>query len=52
MERSVVVLPQPEGPSRVKNIPFGTSKVTFWAALTAGPFWVLYSVFSDLTLST
>ena len=52
MERRVVVLPQPDGPSRVKNMPLGTSKQTSCAAFTGGPFWVLYSVFSERTLST
>src|SRR6476469_8886205 len=52
IERSVVVLPQPDGPSSVKNLPAGTSKVTSWAAFTAGPFWLWYSVFRPLTVST
>ena len=35
-DRSVVVLPQPEGPSRVKNWPSSTSKLTSSTAIT-GP---------------
>src|ERR1700754_4285992 len=35
MQRSVVVLPQPLGPSRVKNSPSGTSKLTWSTALNA-----------------
>src|SRR3979409_1651977 len=52
MERSVVVLPQTEGPSRVKNRPLSTSKATSMAAFTGGPCAVLYSVLSAPTLST
>src|SRR5258708_25014026 len=52
IERSVVVLPQPEGPSSVNSLPSGTSKVTSWAALTTVPRSPGYSVNNDLTLST
>src|SRR6202790_4032191 len=52
MERNVVVLPQPEGPSSVNSLPSGTSKLTSWAALTTVPRSPGYSVNSDLTLST
>ncbi len=44
IERSVVVLPQPEGPSSVKNSPSGTSNVTFCAAFTGWPSSFRYSV--------
>jgi hypothetical protein len=37
MERSVVVLPQPLGPSSVKSLPAGTSKDTSCAARTTCP---------------
>src|ERR1700716_2308423 len=52
IERKVVVLPQPEGPSSVNSLPSGTSKLTSWAALTTVPRSPGYSVNSDLTLST
>src|SRR5215469_17737041 len=52
IERSVVVLPQPEGPSSVNNLPSGTSKLTSCAARTGVPRSPGYSVDSDLTLST
>ena len=52
IERSVVVLPQPEGPSSVNSLPSGTSKLTSCAALTTVPRSPGYSVNSDLTLST
>src|ERR1700704_1952175 len=52
IERKVVVLPQPLGPSSVKNSPLGTSKQTFCAALTAWPSSLVYSVYSASTLST
>src|SRR5438445_7948042 len=52
MERSVVVLPQPLGPSSVKNFPSGTSNETSWVARTAWPRSPGYSVHSDLTIST
>src|SRR3979409_2684320 len=52
IERNVVVLPQPDGPSSVNSLPSGTSKVTSWAALTTVPRSPGYSVNSDLTLST
>src|SRR3954468_20645400 len=51
IERSVVVLPQPDGPSSVKSLPSGTSNVTFWAAFTTWPLSFGYSVKSALTLS-
>src|SRR5258708_27528551 len=52
IERRVVVLPQPDGPSTVNSFPSGTSNATFCAALTAAPRSLAYSVNSDLTLST
>src|SRR5258708_22058623 len=52
IERNVVVLPQPDGPSSVNSLPSGTSKLTSWAALTTVPRSPGYSVNSDLTLST
>src|SRR6266571_3637214 len=52
IERKVVVLPQPEGPSSVNSLPSGTSKETFCTALTASPRSLAYSVNSDRTLST
>src|SRR3954471_1523889 len=52
IERSVVVLPQPLGPSKVKSFPAGTSKVTSWAARTTLPRSSAYSVHNPLTFST
>src|SRR5262245_35752360 len=52
IERSVVVLPQPLGPSRVKSLPSGTSKLTSCAALTISPRSFGYSVLRPSTLST
>src|SRR5947208_732501 len=52
MERNVVVLPQPDGPSSVNSLPSGTSNETSCAALTTAPRSLAYSVFSDLILST
>src|SRR6266436_8800929 len=52
IERSVVVLPQPLGPSSVKSLPSGTSNETSWVARTAWPRSPGYSVHSDLTIST
>src|ERR1700730_18780864 len=52
IERKVVVLPQPDGPSKVNSLPSGTSNETFCAAFTAAPRSLAYSVNSDLTLST
>src|SRR5215468_6015680 len=52
MERSVVVFPQPLGPSSVKSLPSGTSNETSWVARTAWPRSPGYSVHSDLTVST
>src|SRR6186997_207060 len=51
IERSVVVLPQPEGPSSVNSCPSGTLKVTSWAAFTISPLSLGYSVNSPSTLS-
>src|SRR3990172_5720652 len=51
MERSVVVLPQPLGPSSVNNFPSGTSNVTSWAARTGSPCSLRYSAESALTFS-
>src|SRR5882762_643941 len=52
IERSVVVLPQPLGPSSVKSLPSGTANETSWVARTAWPRSPGYSVHSDLTIST
>src|SRR5215470_16111483 len=52
IERSVVVLPQPEGPSSVNSLPSGTSNDTSCAAFTTVPLSLAYSVKSDFTLST
>src|SRR3954468_3046408 len=52
IERSVVVLPQPLGPSSVKSFPAGTSKLTSWAARMTWPRSSLYSVQRPLTFST
>src|SRR5207245_10566380 len=52
IERSVVVLPHPEGPSSVNSLPSGTSNETFCTALTAPPPSLAYSVKRDRTLST
>src|SRR5436305_9717035 len=52
IERSVVVLPQPDGPSSVNSLPSGTSNETSCAALTTAPCSLAYSVNSDVTLST
>src|SRR6476620_163250 len=35
ISRSVVVLPQPEGPSREKNAPRGMSRVRFFTAIAS-----------------
>src|SRR5512132_3746989 len=51
IERSVVVLPHPDGPSSVKSLPSGTVKVTSWAARTISPRSLGYSVKSPSTLS-
>src|SRR5713226_1215085 len=52
IERSVVVLPQPLGPSSVNSFPSGTSKVTSCAARTIWPRSLGYSVKSPATFST
>src|SRR6266853_2349604 len=52
IERSVVVLPQPLGPSSVNSFPSGTSKLTSCAARTIWPRSLGYSVNSPATLST
>src|SRR6266850_2992371 len=52
MERSVVVLPQPLGPSRVNSLPSGTSKATSCTARIAWPRSSTYSVHNPVTLST
>src|SRR5712692_9664175 len=52
IERSVVVLPQPLGPSRVNSFPSGTSNVTSCAARTIWPRSLGYSVKSPSTFST
>src|SRR5215470_19795422 len=52
IERTVVVLPQPDGPSSVNSLPSGTSNETSCAAFTTVPLSLAYSVYSDLTFST
>src|SRR5438046_5881579 len=52
IERSVVVLPQPLGPSSVNSFPSGTSNVTSCAARTIWPRSLGYSVKSPATFST
>src|SRR5882672_9846961 len=52
IERSVVVLPQPLGPSRVNSFPSGTSNVTSCAARTIWPRSLGYSVKRPSTFST
>src|SRR5919108_4545277 len=52
IERSVVVLPQPLGPSSVKSLPGGTSKETSCAARMALPCSSMYSVQRPTTFST
>src|SRR5258708_4598279 len=52
IERRVVVLPQPLGPSRVNSFPSGTSNVTSCAALTIWPRSLGYSVKRPATFST
>src|SRR5436305_15240027 len=52
IERRVVVLPQPLGPSRVKSLPGGTSNDTSCAARIACLRSFTYSVHRPLTLST
>src|ERR671919_1240137 len=52
IERRVVVLPQPLGPSSVKSLPGGTSKLTSCAARTTLPRSSTYWVQSSLTVST
>src|SRR5687767_9996585 len=52
MERKVVVLPQPLGPSSVKSLPCGTSKLTSCAARIVWPCSPRYSVQSPETVST
>src|SRR5262252_6625014 len=52
IERSVVVLPQPLGPSSVKSCPWGTSKLTSCAARTISPRSFGYSVWRPSTFST
>src|SRR5689334_16289910 len=51
MERSVVVLPHPLGPSSVKSLPSGTVNVTSCAAFTISPLSFGYSVKRPSTLS-
>src|SRR5258705_2014740 len=52
IERRVVVLPQPLGPSSVNSFPSGTSNVTSCAARTIWPRSLGYSVKSPATFST
>src|SRR5947208_5718453 len=52
IERRVVVLPQPLGPSRVKSLPGGTSNATSCAARITWPRSPTYSVQSPFTVST
>src|SRR5437868_7110551 len=51
IERSVVVLPQPLGPSSVKSLPCGTSNATSCAARITWPRSPVYSVQSSFTVS-
>src|SRR5438067_3602740 len=51
IERSVVVLPQPLGPSSVKSLPCGTSNATSCAARIAWPRSPMYSVQRPFTVS-
>src|SRR5687767_1215557 len=52
IERSVVVFPQPLGPSSVKSCPSATAKFTSCAALTISPRSFGYSVKRPSTVST
>src|SRR5918999_5223769 len=52
IERSVVVLPQPLGPSSVKSLPCGTSKLTSCAARMTLPCSSTYCVLRPVTVST
>ena len=52
MERKVVVFPQPLGPSSVKSLPCGTSKLTSCAARIVWPCSPTYSVQRPETVST
>src|SRR5262245_8851341 len=52
IERKVVVLPQPLGPSSVNSLPCGTSKLTSCAARMVWPCSPVYSVQSAETVST
>src|SRR5580658_2541892 len=49
IERRIVVLPQPEGPSRVKNVPLGTSRSTPRTAATAPKCFSSPSTRSDIS---
>src|SRR5512138_3446157 len=51
IERKVVVFPQPLGPSSVKNLPCGTSKLTSCAARMVSPRSSRYSVHNPDTAS-
>src|SRR5262245_52710317 len=51
MERKVVVFPQPLGPSSVKSLPCGTSKLTSCAARITWPRSPVYSVLRPVTIS-
>src|SRR5262245_7775000 len=52
IERKVVVFPQPLGPSSVKSLPCGTSKLTSCAARITWPRSPTYSVQRPVTFST
>lgn len=52
MDLSVVVLPQPEGPSRVNSFPFATSNETLSAACTGAVPVPRYSALIFRTLSS
>jgi hypothetical protein len=52
MDLSVVVLPQPEGPSRVNSFPFATSNVMLRAACTGAEPAPRYSALIFRTLSS
>src|SRR5208282_616758 len=50
IERRIVVLPQPDGPSRVKNVPLGTSRSTPRTAATAPKCFSSPSTRSDISV--
>lgn len=52
IDLSVVVLPQPDGPSSVNSFPFSTSKLMLRAACSGAEPAVLYSAVMFRTLSS